>query len=81
MVPNALQSIPTLVLLLVATLLEIGGDAVVRAASIGPRSAGTVFRRRRLVVRLWNPSQSRAIGVWSGGRAASRDAVRSMAGD
>jgi hypothetical protein len=31
-VPNALQGIPTVVLLLAATILEVSGDAVVRAA-------------------------------------------------
>jgi small multidrug resistance family-3 protein len=31
-VPNALQSIPAVVLLLAATLLEVSGDAVVRMA-------------------------------------------------
>jgi hypothetical protein len=31
-VPSALQGIPTVILLLVATLLEVSGDAVVRTA-------------------------------------------------
>jgi hypothetical protein len=31
-VPNALQGIPTVVLLLAATILEVSGDAVVRTA-------------------------------------------------
>jgi drug/metabolite transporter (DMT)-like permease len=31
-VPNALQGIPTIVLLLAATILEVSGDAVVRTA-------------------------------------------------
>jgi drug/metabolite transporter (DMT)-like permease len=45
-VPNALQGIPTIVLLLAATILEVSGDAVVRTAIYnhgGPVRLGLFF--------------------------------------
>jgi small multidrug resistance family-3 protein len=52
-VPNALQGIPAVVLLLAATILEVSGDAVVRMAiynHVGPARVGLFFTGAALLL-------------------------------
>jgi small multidrug resistance family-3 protein len=51
--PNALQSMPAVVLLLAATILEVSGDAVVRMAiynHVGPARVGLFFTGAALLL-------------------------------
>ena len=51
--PNALQGIPAVVLLLAATILEVSGDAVVRMAiynHVGPARVGFFFTGAALLL-------------------------------